>query len=67
MSSSTVGGLGDGEWLASTEDGSATTREAVAGTAGPSGSRTGATGIALEYGSMEPEAHEELTAPPEAA
>ena len=49
------------------EDGSATTREAMAGTAGPSGSETGAAGIALEYGSTEPEAREGLTAPPEAA
>ena len=64
MSSSTVGGLGDGEWLASTEDGSATTREAMAGTVGHSGSEIGATGIAPEHGSSGPE---EKTVPPEAA
>ena len=62
-----AGGLGDGERSASAEDGSVTTREATAGTAVPSGSETGAAGIAPEYGSTEPEAREELTAPPEAA
>ena len=66
-STTTASGLGDGEWSASAEDGSATTREAMAGTAGPSGAETGATGIAPEYGSTEPEAREELTAHPEAA
>ena len=61
-----MGGLGDGERSASAKDGSATTREAMAGTAGHSGSETGATGIAPEHGSLGPEAREELTAPPEA-
>ena len=62
-----AGGLGDDERSASAEDGSTTTREAMAGTAGPSGSKTRAAGIAPEHGSTEPEAREELTAPPEAA
>ena len=66
-STTTASGLGDGEWSASAEDGSTTTREAMAGTAGPLGSETGATGTALEYGSTEPVAREGPTAPPEAA
>ena len=66
-STTAVGGLGDGERSASAEDGSATTREAMAGTAGPSGTKTGAVGIAPEYGSTEPEACEELMGPTKAA
>ena len=66
-STTAVGGLGDGERSVSTEDGSVTTCEAMAGTVGPSGVETRAAGIALECGSTEPKAREELTAPPEAA
>ena len=66
-STTTAGGPGDGEWSASAEDGPATTREAMAGTAGHSGSETGAAGIAPEHGSSGPEAREELTAPPKVA
>ena len=62
-----MGGPGDGEGSASAEDGSATTREAMAGTVGHSGSETGATGIAPEHLSSGPEVREELIAPPEAA
>ena len=62
----TAGELGDDERSASVEDGSAITREAMAGTVGPSGSETGAAGIAPECGSTEPEVREELTAPLEA-
>ena len=65
-STTAAGGLGDGEWSASAKDGSATTREAMAGTAKPSGFETGAAGIAPECGSTEPEVREELTAPLEA-
>ena len=61
-STTTAGGLGDGEWSALV-----TTHEAMAGNAGPLGSKTRAVGIALEYGSTKPEAREELTALPEAA
>ena len=65
-STTAAGGLGDGERSASVEDGSVTARKATVGTVGPSGAKTGATGIAPEYGSTELEAHEELMAPPEA-
>ena len=66
-STTAVGGLGDGERSASAEDGSATTREAMAGTAVPSGSETGVAGTAPEYRSTKAEAREEPTTPPEAA
>ena len=66
-STTTAGGPGDGEGSASMEDGLVTTREAMASTAGHSGSEIGAAGIAPEHGSSGPEAREELTAPPEAA
>ena len=62
-----MGGLGDGEWSALAEDGLATTREAMVGTIGPSGSKTGAASAAPKCGSTEPEVREELTAQPEAA
>ena len=60
----TAGELGDDERSASVEDGSVITREAMAGTAGPSRAETGVAGIAPEYGSTEPDACEELMAPP---
>ena len=62
-----AGGLGDGERSASAEDGSATIREAMEGTVGPSGAETGVASDAPEYGSTEPVAREELTAPPKAS
>ena len=66
-STTAAGRLGDGERSASAKDGSATTHEAMASTARPSGSETRAAGTAPEYRSTEAEACEEPTAPPEAA
>ena len=66
-SATAAGGLADDERSASAEDGSVIIREATAGTVGPSGAEAGATSDAPEYGSTEPVACEELTAPPEAS
>ena len=66
-STTAVGGLANSEGSASAEDGLATIREATVGTVGPLGAEARAASDAPEYGSTEPVAREELTAPPKAS
>ena len=66
-STTVAGGLVDGEGSASAEDGSATIREATAGTVGPSGAEARVASDAPKFRAEKPAVPEEQMALPEAS